>query len=105
MVPLIDALVTKHFVVVPGSGHPDAVSTSFGKVTDSSGNVLAGGQSFTKSTPPQQVPIRVPNQEVLTALIKLAGGANFGFDAPAWKAWYHAQARRIGAVETRRDNP
>jgi hypothetical protein len=86
--PLIDALVTKHTVIVPGSGKGGATTASFGKATDSSGQTVDGGPAISRSSGPTSYTVRIPNQEVLHSLGKLAGDASFGFDISAWKNWY-----------------
>ncbi|MDA1048858.1 MAG: HEAT repeat domain-containing protein [Planctomycetota bacterium] len=85
--PLIDALVTRHDTVLPGS---DMISTTFAK----GGPAMQSGDSFTSgSTVPQVITRAAMNQEVLKALVKLTG-VSFSFDQRAWRNWYTVQQRR-----------
>lgn len=95
--PLIDALVTKHTFVyeAPKSGGPDTITSTFrndqaahaaGRPTlpgRSSGVSMGGGK--------KTVTERIQNQEVLTALLKLTGGTNYGYDQAAWRGWLESQ--------------
>lgn len=75
--PLIAALETRHIVVTPG---PPAGSTSATfSPTGGSGLAMGGGS--------KQQFVAVRNERVLEALVALTR-ANFGWDAPAWRAWY-----------------
>lgn len=102
--PLIDALVTTHYRTPPQSSHPDATTASFAKDGESS-NPLGGGTGITKAGATAPIPITVPNQEVLHALVRLSRGVTFQFDQRAWRVWF--AARRQGQapqVDARRDN-
>lgn len=87
--PLIDALITTHTVVLPGSpgAGPNSTSTTFGE----------GGTVMKQNEGPRVQITHVQNQHVLDALTKLAG-ADFGFDKRAWRFW-HAQEKQ--AAEAR----
>lgn len=102
--PLIDALVTSHTIVSPARGNPQATSASFGSVTDASGKTLASGPSFSRGQGPTVQVVKIPNQEALNALGKLAGDATFGFDQVAWKNWYGVWRQGTTSVEARRDS-
>jgi hypothetical protein len=80
--PLIDALVTTHARVLPGSpgSGPDSTSTTFS----------SQGTSMKKNEGPHVVVARIQNQAVLDALTHLSGGSSFGFDPRAGRYW-HAQ--------------
>jgi hypothetical protein len=82
--PLIDALITTHTQVLPGSpgAGPNSTSTTFGD----------GGTVMKQNEGPRVQISHVQNQQVLDALAKLTG-ANFGFDERAWRYW-HAQEKQ-----------
>ncbi len=91
--PLIDALVTTHkFKIVVGS--PGQTSASF------SANG-AGGFSF-GSKPPKIIEKALNNEQVLTALIALSEGRNFGYNREAWRQW-HAMQKNSLSIDARRD--
>lgn len=90
--PLIDSLVTTHKHVIPPSQSGNT-SATFG-----SGG---GGFSF-GSAPPKILNVPYKNEDVLQALVRLAGGPNFNFDVPSWKAWFATQ-RRAESLNARRD--
>ncbi len=87
IVPLIDALVTSHRIVItPAGSSPDAVTTSFSST----------GTGFSMGNKTQTGVVRVPNPQVLSALVKLSGGVSFNFDQQAWHNWYAAEKPRLG---------
>jgi hypothetical protein len=91
--PLIDALVITHKKLV-AAGSPDQhayVMTPNG-----------GGVSSFGSAPPKTITQTVRNPYVLTALVKLSGGASFEYDQGQWRNWLSAQAKSH-AVDVRRD--
>ena len=74
--PLIDALQTQH-IVVAGDGTPEgSTSATF---TPSGGGLSMGSGS-------KRIKTAVRNDRVLEALVALTG-ANFEWDAQAWRAW------------------
>jgi hypothetical protein len=88
--PLIDVLVTSHkHKVTIGGGRTNA---SFG----------SGGGGLTMGSKTKIIVQEMQNPAVLEALVALADGPNFGFDIPAWKAWYSSQ-RRPTRLDARRD--
>lgn len=97
MAPLIDALVTKHtFTFAPRTaGGPQTITTSF--MNDQRAGAAArprlpghtGGLSMGSGK--KTITRHIPNQEVLAALIALARGTNYGYDADAWRAWLESQ--------------
>lgn len=92
--PLIDALVTTHkYKIVVGS--PGNMSATF-----PTGG--AGGTGLAMGGGPKIVTRQLTNQDVLDALVNLAGGVNFNFDERAWKYWYASQ-KRPATVDIRRD--
>lgn len=74
--PLIDALQTQH-IVVTGDGTPEG-STSATFTPVGGGLSMGGGAKRVKTA--------VRNDRVLEALVSLTG-ANFEWDAQAWRAW------------------
>jgi hypothetical protein len=91
--PLIDALVMKRKVKT-SAGSPDQHAYVF---TPKGGSVNSFG-----SAPPTIVTQTVRNPYVLTALVKLSGGASFEYDQEQWRSWLAAQAKSH-AVDVRRD--
>lgn len=84
--PLIDALVTKHKILIsPGTPAGQTTST----FSNQGGGFAVGGGK------PQYIDQPYENQDVLDALIAISG-ANFNFDVPAWKQWYASQRRARG---------
>ena len=74
--PLIEALETTHVAVV-GDGGPEGSTTA--TFTPAGGGLSMGGGRRRASVP-------VKNERVLESLVTLTG-ANFGWDAAAWRAW------------------
>jgi hypothetical protein len=96
--PLIGALVTTHTIVIPKAS--DAYTATFAR-TD--GGAPLGGTGFSAGGEPLVISQTVNNQEVLTALIRLSGGVNYGFDKQAWQYWLDNENRRTTpAVHARR---
>ncbi|MEO8495845.1 MAG: HEAT repeat domain-containing protein [Planctomycetota bacterium] len=89
--PLIDALVTRHDIILPGS---DAISSTF--VNSAPG--YQAGDSSTAGSAPQAIAQTATNQEVLKSLVKLSG-VSFSFDQRAWRNWYAVEQRRAGPHE------
>ena len=93
--PLIEALVTTHKVVRPGRGGAsrDTTTTTFANSSDGSGspNAPFSGTGLELGDKSQTFFRQVPNQEVLETLVKLSGGASFGFDQRAWRYWLASQ--------------
>lgn len=94
--PLIDSLVTVHWQQPPRSGQADATRYAF---TPDGSTAPQGGTGLQTPALPSAVPVKVPNQEVLTALVKLTGGANYGFDQQAWKHWYAVQRAKSQSTQ------
>lgn len=90
--PLIEALVTKHRFKM-GSGRPQ-VAAGFSPGRGGGLNFGGGGSKVVEQS--------VENHDVLSALVKLAGGQSFEFNAVAWRRWY-ANTLRVEAVNMRRD--
>ena len=111
--PLIDALVTTHRITLtpPRSPSPDAMTTTFVSPNGPTGvNAPVGafpqGTGFSTGRRTTVIPLQVPNQDVLGALIVLADGVNFSFDERAWRYWHAAQLQReTHRLNARRDAP
>lgn len=104
--PLIRALVTTHTIVIPRAS--DAYTATFAK-TDGGlpgGGSPLGGTGFSTGGEPLVISQTVNNQEVLTALIRLSGGVNYGFDKRAWQYWLDNENNRTTpTVDARRGGP
>ncbi len=95
--PLINALVTTHTIVV--SKPSDAYTLTFSNTNGgAAGGSPWGGTGFSAGGDAQVIARTVNNQEVLTALIRLSGGVNFGFDKRAWRYWLDNQNRQSAPV-------
>lgn len=94
---LINALVTEHkFIVQSAGGSPGQMNLGFG------GGAGGGGNSFSAGGRPQTIEKRFQNDGVLSALVALHPGVNFGYDVEAWKRWY-ASKDRPPVLDLRRD--
>lgn len=92
---LIDALVTTHQRTLGGGG--GSISPSFGIGPGGApgpGGLAVGGRR-------KVIKFDVANQPVLDALV-LITGQNFGFNEPAWRAWY-SESQTPEDVDLRRD--
>ena len=91
--PLIEALVTQHNEVLPGS---DMITTTFasGGTANQTGGTYTSGPSS-----PQVITHSATNHEVLKTLVKLSG-ISFGFDQNAWRNWYSLLQRRTQSPDT-----
>jgi hypothetical protein len=109
--PLIDALQTTHYVIIPKQS--DAYRATFltptgtgaaGAPGGSPPTSPLGGTAFSAGDETKVFPVTVTNQQVLDALIRLSGGANFGFDKRAWQFWLANENRKaVPDVSGRRD--
>ncbi|MBW3597974.1 MAG: hypothetical protein KY475_11945 [Planctomycetes bacterium] len=82
IVPLIDALTTKHKQLLAPPGPPGGIGASF--------SPGGGGGGLSMGGKPKIVEREVQNPTVLQALTVLTG-THHGFNKAAWKAWYAAQ--------------
>lgn len=89
--PLIDALVTTHKFQVGNEGGGDSYSFS-----PTTGGFQFGGDG------PRIEERDYRNARVLSALVRLNGGVNLGYDQAAWRAWLTARAEE-DSVDLRRD--
>lgn len=86
---LIDALVTKHKILIPGTRPPGAIGAGFSSSsTGKSGMTFGAGSG---GDAPKLVEKAILNRAVLDALVTLSGGQNFNFDIRLWKQWYARQ--------------
>lgn len=101
--PLINALVTEHFVIV----NPDQQGGGQPINFNAGGPVGAGGPGgglggLSMGGKPKRVPVKGNNPAVLSALTSLYPGVNFQYDVDDWKRWY-TQTLTSTAVDLRRD--
>jgi hypothetical protein len=89
---LIDVLITKHKVLISGGSNSDQQAYTMTE---------GGGFNF-GSAPPKIENRAVHNPDVLSALVKLAGGTSFDYDQNQWRTWLAAQGK-LNAVNVRRD--
>jgi hypothetical protein len=78
---LIDALVTEHKYLHQPGGSPGQMNLGFG-----SGGA-GGGGTFGVGGRPKVISREHKNEGVLSALVSIWPGFNFGYDQEAWKAW------------------
>lgn len=101
---LIDALVTTHKTKISSGGGGDQYSTTFGGPTNGgAGGMSASPGGLSVGGGPKVLVQHLRNTEVLDALVHLTG-ANFGYDAQAWKYWLTSQ-QKAPAANVRRDAP
>jgi hypothetical protein len=81
IVPLIDALTTKHKQLISPGGSPGGIGASFSP--NGGGGLSTGGK-------PKIIEREVQNPAVLQALTAMTG-AHHGYNKETWKAWYAAQ--------------
>ena len=91
--PLIDALVTEHKQVI-GGNTSGGQTHSYSMSSDGTFGFGGGGPKVTK--------VDLKNPDVLTALVKLSRGENFGYAKERWRTWLAAQAKNE-QVDLRRD--
>lgn len=99
--PLIDALITRHWVPLGGAHSSSSYSATFGRANSPNDTPASAGLS---KSDPQWAEVWLQNQEVLDALVKLTGGANFSFQVQAWRVWYAADRQRATATIDARRN-
>ncbi len=90
--PLIDALITTHYVILPPRFKGRQASFVRADMPDG-GNPLES-TAFTSNDSPIILSHTFRNEEVLQALIRLSGGVNLGFHPKAWKSWLANQHHR-----------
>lgn len=91
ILPLIAVLETRHVAVTPAA--PAGSTSATFSPTGGGGLSLGGG--------PQQQLVAVRNERVLEALVALTG-ANFEWDAAAWRAWYSSERSLPADFDPRR---
>lgn len=97
VLPLIDALITRHEYQVAPAGQGGYQAT-FGSMN---GQPLGGGMSFGNNGPKVEV-VYHNNEDVLQALVQITGGQNYDYNVAAWKSWYTGQKRSL-SLNARRD--
>lgn len=103
MAPLIDALITTHYVILPPRFK--ARQTSFVRSEMPDGSSPWEGTAYTSQDSPIVLCHTFRNEEVLQALIQLSGGVNFGFYPQAWKSWLANQQHQSAAPLHARRTP
>jgi hypothetical protein len=99
--PLINALVTDHYVIVnpdPAGGTP--INFNAGGPVGTGGSGGLGGLSMGSKA--KKMPVKRENPAVHAALTSLYPGVNFQFDIDEWKRWY-TQTLTSTTVDLRRD--
>lgn len=86
---LIDALVTRHKIFIPGTRPPTGMGAGFSSSSTGKSGMSFGAGSGGDSSKVVERPIS--NPAVLEALVELSGGQNFGYDIRLWKQWYARQ--------------
>lgn len=89
-VPLIRALATNHVIWRKPPKSSQGMATSISIPKDGSAPLIGPGKDEPQE--PVAIPVRLFNQEVLTALTKITG-QDFGYDSEAWSRWHAAQAK------------
>ncbi|HEX5105268.1 MAG TPA: hypothetical protein VFV87_15720 [Pirellulaceae bacterium] len=101
--PLIEALVTDHYVIVdPSAGGGGGMPINF----NAGGPVGPGGQGglggLSMGGKPKKVKGQVKNQYVLGALTSMYPGVNYLYDVAEWKRWY-IDTQTSTHIDLRRD--
>lgn len=86
---LIDALVTRHKIFIPGSRPPTGMAAGFSSSSTGKSGMSFGAGSGGDTSKVVERPIT--NPAVLEALVELSGGQNFGYDVRLWRQWYAHQ--------------
>lgn len=106
--PLIDSLYTSHkFVLQPPN--PGQNTASFVNPNSTGGSTTVPNANLFGQNPggltmgggPKIITQRIPNRDVLEALIALTR-QNFEFDLKAWRSWYASQ-KKSQSLDARRD--
>ena len=101
IVPLIDALVTRHNIKNPSFAGRSPGATTTGIVYGPNDDI---GTPIAQFGEPKHLRIRVPNHEALAALVEIGGGVSFGFDQQAWLAWHAVfEKQQTTRLNARRD--
>jgi len=106
--PLIDALVTSHTFTLKSRPHagPDTITTSFvndqrAAAANAPPLMPSTGTNFAMGQGEKSVTRRIPNEEVLTALLRLSNAPNYGYNRQAWLRWLESQ-QQAAALDGRR---
>lgn len=105
--PLIEAVTTTHYIVLPAAPS-DSYTATFARPGQAGGmtpSVLPGSGGLSAGGEPKRIPITVNNQPALDALVRLSDGVNLGFNKPAWRYWLAAEnAKHAPDFDSRRDD-
>jgi len=103
--PLIEALVTTHYVTVTrGNSTPGGVTTSFSRgaadgICQTPPRIIEGLSAGRKTTVAAK---RTANHQVMGALVDLTG-MNYGYNQNAWRRWHLVQQRRAAQTVSLRE--
>ena len=96
--PLINALVTTHtYTYSPRpNASPDTITTSFmndnrAKASNAPPLLPQTGTNFSTGDGKKTITQRATNADVLTTLVRLSGGPNYGYNQQAWRTWQESQ--------------
>ena len=96
--PLINALVTTHTFTLQSrpQASPDTITTSFtndqrAAAANAPPLVPRTGSTFSMGEGKKTITRHIPNEEVLTALVRITGAPNYGYNPQAWRAWQESQ--------------
>lgn len=103
MAPLVDALITTHYVILPPKFK--ARQASFIRAEMPDGSIPWDGTAYTSQDSPIVLARTFRNEEVLQALIQLSGGVNLGFHPQAWRSWMANQHHQLAPFLHARREP
>jgi len=99
IMPLVNALVTKHTVANgPAAGGGQQYNVGFKNGGTGGNNLFGGGGGNTFGSPPPTKEVVYQNAEVLNALVKITGQRAFGYDKAVWVKWYDEAHREVPNV-------
>ncbi len=91
---LINSLLTTHEIKLDSPGRVGAMTATFTSQRGGASAPAPLGFGRSGGKRPKSIYQRVQNLEVLNALVRLSGGASYGFDQQAWKFWHAVEMRR-----------
>lgn len=100
--PLIEALVTRHRIVLSDESSPEVQTATFSRNLQSSGPGHDNA-AFSVGRGPRAVVIAAQNEEVLTALQAISGIVGYGYEQKSWQIWFAAQQRVPSPAPSRRN--
>lgn len=100
--PLIEALVTRHRIILSDGSSPEAQTATFSRNLHGSGPG-SDNAAFTVGRGPQAVVVACQNEEVLTALQSITGISGYAYEQKSWQIWFAAQQRVPAPTPSRRN--